>query len=82
MKNLIAAMFAFFVIWENVEYRTVPCGEWLKQTNTTQKDVTIYLSAGCIEKKVAEAKSGPFRTEKEAKGHQVPFFPSKIVEIK
>lgn len=82
MKNIIASLFAFFVLWENVEYRTVPCGDWAKQENRIQKDVTLYLSAACVEKKVSEAKVGPFKTKKQAEEHQVPFFPSRIVEIK
>lgn len=82
MKNIIASLFAFFVLWENVEYRTVPCGDWAKQENKLQKDVSVYLSAACIEKKVTEAKAGPYKTEKDAKDHQVPFFPSRIIEIK
>jgi len=79
-KLLILSL--FFVVYEDTQYRTVPCADWIKQEQASTKEKTVYITAACMEKVEITYKAGPYRSKKQAEQAQLPFLKSKVEEVK
>lgn len=80
--KICALFIVYFVVYQDLEFRTVPCGDWIKQESASTKEKSVSISAACLEKIEITYKNGPFKTKKQAEEAQVPFIKSKIEEVK
>lgn len=80
--KIFALLAVYFIVYEDTQFRTVPCGDWIKQESSSTKEKNVSITAACMEKTEFTYRSGPFRSKIQAEQVKLPFLKSRIEEVK